>query len=85
MEAIERENSGLRGVLPKDYNRPAIDPRKHGELIDLIAGIGLGDEASRSQDLLGRVYEYFLVVEHHQSVRPRRPFFSRRFLGSVEA
>jgi len=31
-----------------------------GELIDLIAKIGLGDKDNRSKDILGRVYEYFL-------------------------
>jgi Type I restriction-modification system methyltransferase subunit len=31
-----------------------------GELIDLISGIALGEEGSRSRDILGRVYEYFL-------------------------
>jgi len=59
MEAIERENPSLRGVLPKDYARPALDKQRLGELIDLIGTIGFrsGDE---SKDVLGRVYEYFL-------------------------
>ena len=48
------------GVLPKDYKRPALDKHRLGELIDLIADIGLGDAENRSKDILGRVYEYFL-------------------------
>ncbi len=60
MEAIERENPSLKGVLPKDYARPVLDKRRLGELIDLISGIGLGGRENHSQDLLGRVYEYFL-------------------------
>jgi type I restriction enzyme M protein len=60
MDAIERENPALRGVLPKDYARPALDKRRLGELIDLIGTLGLGGEEHRSKDLLGRVYEYFL-------------------------
>src|SRR5215472_3900644 len=60
MVAIEKENPSLKGVLPKDYNRPALDKHRLGELIDLIATIGLGDKESRSKDILGRVYEYFL-------------------------
>ncbi len=60
MDAIEKENPSLKGVLPKDYNKPALDKQLLGELIDLISKIGLGDEASRSKDILGRVYEYFL-------------------------
>jgi type I restriction enzyme M protein len=60
MEAIERENPSLKGVLPKDYARPVLDKRRLGELIDLISGIGLGGRENHAQDVLGRVYEYFL-------------------------
>lgn len=60
MVAIERDNPTLRGVLPKEYARPALDKHVLGELIDLVGTIGLGDRESRSQDILGRVYEYFL-------------------------
>ena len=60
MDAIERDNSSLKGVLPKNYARPALDKQRLGELIDLIGTIGLGDKESKSKDILGRVYEYFL-------------------------
>jgi len=60
MVAIERDNRSLKGILPKDYARPALDKQRLGELIDLIANIGLGDAENRSKDILGRVYEYFL-------------------------
>jgi type I restriction enzyme M protein len=60
MDAIERDNTSLKGVLPKDYARPTLDKQRLGELIDLIGTIGLGDRESRSKDILGRVYEYFL-------------------------
>lgn len=60
MVAIEKENTSLKGVLPKDYARPTLDKHTFGELIDLIGTIGLGDYESRSKDILGRVYEYFL-------------------------
>lgn len=60
MVAIEKENPSLKGVLPKDYARPALDKHRLGELIDIVGKIGLRDEASKSKDILGRVYEYFL-------------------------
>ncbi len=60
MIAIERDNPSLKGVLPKDYARPALDKQRLGQLIDLIGNIGLGDRENRSKDILGRVYEYFL-------------------------
>ena len=71
MVAIERDNPRLKGVLPKDYARPALDKQRLGELIDVIAKIELtasresgaseGEQTHRSVDLLGRVYEYFLT------------------------
>jgi len=61
MDAIERDNPSLKGVLPKQYARPALDKQRLGELIDLIGTIGLGDRENRSKDILGRVYEYFLA------------------------
>jgi type I restriction enzyme M protein len=60
MAAIEAENPTLKGVLPKDYNRPALDKVMVGELINLISGIALHREGAKARDLLGRVYEYFL-------------------------
>jgi type I restriction enzyme M protein len=60
MLAIERDNPTLKGVLPKDYAHPRLDKQRLGQLIDMVGNIGLGDEASRSRDVLGRVYEYFL-------------------------
>jgi len=60
MLAIEKENPSLKGVLAKDYARESLDKHRLGELIDLIGTIGLGDKESRSKDVLGRVYEYFL-------------------------
>lgn len=60
MVAIENANTSLKGVLPKDYARPALNKQMLGELIDLISGIGMHEGADKSKDILGRVYEYFL-------------------------
>jgi type I restriction enzyme M protein len=60
MLAIEKVNASLKGVLPKEYARPALDAVMLGELIDLISGIALGEGQDRARDVLGRVYEYFL-------------------------
>ncbi len=60
MRAIEKDNDSLKGVLPKDYARPALNKVMLGELIDLISGIALHENGDRSKDVLGRVYEYFL-------------------------
>ena len=60
LKLLKQKNPSLKGVLPRDYARPALDKRRLGELIDLVGTIGLGDEDSKKKDILGRVYEYFL-------------------------
>jgi type I restriction enzyme M protein len=61
MEAIERENAKrLKGILPKVYGQQKLDSKSLGGLIDLIGSIALGDAEAQAQDVLGRVYEYFL-------------------------
>ena len=60
MDRIEHDNPVLKDVLPKNYARPALDKLRLGQLIDLVSNIKVGDEAARSKDVLGRVYEYFL-------------------------
>jgi type I restriction enzyme M protein len=60
LRAIEKDNESLKGVLPKDYARPALNKIMLGELIDLISTITIGSEKNKSKDILGHVYEYFL-------------------------
>ncbi|TAE35479.1 MAG: SAM-dependent DNA methyltransferase [Sphingobacteriales bacterium] len=61
MDAIEKDNPTLKGVLPKDYARPALDKQRLGELIDLIGSITLSKgKDGKGKDILGWVFEYFL-------------------------
>ena len=60
MDAIEKENASLKGVLPKVFARQNLDPTSLGGLIDLVGNIALGDAKARSADVLGHVFEYFL-------------------------
>jgi hypothetical protein len=32
-----------------------------GELIDLVSGVAMGEQGDKAKDILGRVYEYFLL------------------------
>ena len=43
-------NASLKGVLPKDYARPALNKIMLGELIDLVSRIGMAEEVNRSRD-----------------------------------
>lgn len=60
MEAIEKENDSLKGVLTKNYARPELDKTRLGELVTLFTNIEVGSSAAQERDVLGRVYEYFL-------------------------
>ena len=60
MDAIERENPTLKGVLPKIFALPNLDKHNLGKLIDLVSSIGLGTKQDQDKDTLGQVYEYFL-------------------------
>ena len=60
MDAIEKENPSLKGVLPKVFARQNLDPTSLGGLIDLVGNIALGNAKARSADVLGHVFEYFL-------------------------
>ena len=60
MTAIERENTSLKGVLPKDYSRDTLDKTLLGELVKLVGDIDLRAKEYGVKDPLGRVYEYFL-------------------------
>jgi type I restriction enzyme M protein len=61
MDVLEKENPSLRGVLPRNYGRDGLDKRRLGELVDLVGSIGFkSSDDHGSDDVLGRVYEYFL-------------------------
>lgn len=60
LDAIEKDNPKLKGVLNKQYARLQIDQAKLGELIDLIATIPFIHASLQAKDILGHVYEYFL-------------------------
>ncbi|MEC5185893.1 type I restriction-modification system DNA methylase subunit [Cryobacterium sp. MP_3.1] len=60
MEAIEKENPTLKGVLPKNYARRELTPQMLGGLIDLFSNENLAAEEHENLDVLGRVFEYML-------------------------
>ncbi|WYJ76689.1 type I restriction enzyme M protein [Enterococcus sp. DIV2402] len=60
MIEIEKANTSLKNVLPKDYARPQLDKIRLGETVDLITNVKVGDAEGQKNDILGRTYEYFL-------------------------
>jgi len=60
MDAIEKDNPSLKGVLPKVFAQEKLDKQNLGGLVDLVSTATLGTKEAQSKDLLGRVFEYFL-------------------------
>jgi len=60
LAAIERENPGLRNVLPRIYVRAPLSAELLGSLLETIAKIGFGKDPGEARDILGRTYEYFI-------------------------
>ena len=75
MQAIERENSSLKDVLPKNFARPELDKRRLGEVVDLFTNIQLA-ENENGIDVLGRTYEYCLAKFAEQEVKLAGEFYT---------
>jgi type I restriction enzyme M protein len=60
MDAIEKENPSLKGVLPKNYARRELTPVTLGGLIDTFSREDLTAEEHENLDVLGRVFEYMV-------------------------
>jgi type I restriction enzyme M protein len=60
LEAIEKENPKLKGVLDKRFTQHQIDPAALAGLVDLISTIPFQHANLHAKDILGHVYEYFL-------------------------
>jgi type I restriction enzyme M protein len=60
MDAIEKENPTLKGVLPKNYARRELTPETLGGLIDTFSREDLTLAENENLDVLGRVFEYMV-------------------------
>jgi len=78
MDLIEYENPSLKGVLPKNFGRPDLDKRLLGELVDMIGTIGFTNVDHGTDDVLGKVYEYFLGKFAGQEGRGAGEFYTPR-------
>lgn len=60
MVELEKSNASIKGILAKNYESPDLDKSRLGGVVDLISEIQIGNQDSKENDVLGRVYEYFL-------------------------
>ena len=78
MDAIERENPSLRGVLPRNYTQRELVPEAIGGLIDTFSRQDLASAEYKDLDVLGRVYEYFLGQFAGREGKKAGEFFTPR-------
>ncbi len=73
MDAIERDNDSLKGVLPKNFGSDNLDKQVLGQVVDLVSNIKVDGAEAKATDVLGQVYEYFLEQCKRRSFCPGRP------------
>lgn len=83
MEAIEKENPSLKGVLPKNFNRRELTPTTLGGLIDTFSRDDLAAAEHEGMDVLGRVYEYFLAQFASNEGKNGGEFYTPRSVVSL--
>lgn len=57
MKAIEKTNTSLKNVLPKNYANPDLNKTVLGDVVDIFTNMDMSD-TDGNKDLLGRTYEY---------------------------
>ena len=67
LDAIERENPKLKGVLNKTYTQLQLDPANLSSLVDLIATIPFEHADLNAKDILGHVYD---ILPNEAGLRP---------------
>ena len=60
MELIERDNEQLKSVLPREYVRSGVQHDAISALITTFSKLDFSGDTQQEQDLLGKVYEYFI-------------------------
>ncbi|MCQ2377985.1 MAG: type I restriction-modification system subunit M [Victivallaceae bacterium] len=75
MLLIEKENTRLKGILPKNFARPELDKRRLGDVVDLFTNIKM-KERGDTRDILGRTYEYCLAQFAEQEGKKGGEFFT---------
>src|SRR3990167_3965567 len=65
MAAIERDNSSLKGVLPKDFGRAGLDKQRLGQIINLVSDIALGSQFYTPSHVVRVLVEMIAPVSSH--------------------
>lgn len=81
---IEQNNESLKGALPDNYySRLGLDTTKLASLLDEINKIEL--TADKEQDVMGRVYEYFLSNFALQEGKGKGEFYTPKCIVNLIA
>ena len=81
---IEKNNESLRGALPDNYySRLGLDTSKLSSLLDEINKIEMAKD--KEQDIMGRVYEYFLSNFALQEGKGKGEFYTPKCIVNLIA
>ena len=84
LNTIERQNPSLKGALPDNYySRLGIDVSKLAALLDEINNIQTN--ADKENDIMGRVYEYFLTKFALQEGKGKGEFYTPKSVVNLIA
>ncbi len=84
LNTIEKQNSSLKGALPDNYySRLGIDVSKLAALLDEINNIQTN--ADKENDIMGRVYEYFLTKFALQEGKGKGEFYTPKSVVNLIA
>lgn len=84
LNTIEKQNPSLKGALPDNYySRLGIDVSKLAALLDEINNIQTN--ADKENDIMGRVYEYFLTKFALQEGKGKGEFYTPKSVVNLIA
>ena len=84
LSTIEKQNPSLRGALPDNYySRLSLDVSKLASLLDEINNIQT--DADKENDIMGRVYEYFLTKFAIQEGKGKGEFYTPKSVVNLIA
>ena len=84
LNTIEKQNPSLKGALPDNYySRLGIDVSKLAALLDEINNIQT--KADKENDIMGRVYEYFLTKFALQEGKGKGEFYTPKSVVNLIA
>lgn len=83
MRAIERENTSLKNVLPKNYASPDLDKRVLGDVVDLFTNMDMGNTKKIKICLVRLINTVLKNLQHTKVLRVENSILQRVLLKQL--